>query len=1055
MFTITNLPPGNYELKVEKPGFRTYRQTAIVLETGQTLRRDIRMDVGAVTETISVTAEVAQLNTENGMIKGDVIVHQEIQDMPLNGRDFTELALLVPGVVTKAQGGSGSFASVNGARSDNTNFRVDGFDDRNIRGAAAQLRPNIDALQEFKMEVSGYSAEYGKMAGGILNMTLRSGTNQFHGALFEYFRNSIFDARAYFDTKKLSFHQNQWGGTLAGPLVIPKLYNGRDRTFFMISEESYRLSWFESNLGTVPTALERAGDFSKTVNAAGAPTTLKNPYASNAPFPGNVIPASLISPIALKLLTYYPLPNRTAPGNNHISVANNRDNWDSVIGRLDHRFSEKDTLSFRYGKRWGRSNAPWAASNLGTFDKYVRDDRVLGGLTYTHMFTPALLTEGRVGVSRNSSREHNLSDGIATAADLGMQGSSADPMLAGFPLINVTNYLSLGFAANEPVQYFVTDWQFGDTFTWIKAKHVLKWGFTYDRYQFNQPYFNNSRGTMTANGNWTGNGTAANGNAIGDLLLGLLNSSSITTQINRNYMREESTSLFFNDDWKWTRSLTLNFGLRYELNTPPYDKYNRMSNFIPDLGKIVISSSNGVANYNDLLTNTGLTNTMALAKDAGLSRSLVHTFNKGFAPRVGFAWRPLDSHSTVLRGGYGIFYAGQLLNNVRNALDNTFPFVLANTCNRVASDPAALTLANPWNPARCSLSGTTSAAGFDIGPVMGYIQSYNLTVERNLGKGSVVEVGFVGSKGTHLSRQYNLNLPFRTIASYQATGTFASPFPQLGTINYWDLQVNSIYNAGQIILRRRSANGIFYRIGYQYSKSIDTASQEQGASDGGFAQALDPRNLRLERARSDWDRGHTFTANFAWQLPFGRGKRLLGSGGRVQNAIAAGWQLSGTATFYTGAPFTVQDSSVNAAIGESTRPNRITSGKDITGDGRKGVDYRWFDATAFVHVPACASRTNCSSDAYGFLPFAPGNSGRAILDGPGTQNINLSMFKSIPVGERKRAQFRWEVFNICNHPNFQLPNRNYNETAGGYLNDVQSKGQGGPRIMQFALRYEF
>src|SRR5262249_46922862 len=234
-YTITNLNPGSYELTAEKQGFHAFRETGIVLQVGQNLRADIKLTVGSVSETVSVSAEIAPLNTENGAIKGDVIIQAEIQDIPLNGRDFTELAFLVPGVVPMAQGGQGSGMNINGARSDNTNYRVDGFDDRNIRGAAAQFRPNVDAMMEFKMEVSGFSAEYGKMAGGIINMVMRSGTNRFHGSLFEYIRNDKFDARGYFDQEKLGFHQNQFGGTVLGPLNIPRIYNGRDRTFFMFS----------------------------------------------------------------------------------------------------------------------------------------------------------------------------------------------------------------------------------------------------------------------------------------------------------------------------------------------------------------------------------------------------------------------------------------------------------------------------------------------------------------------------------------------------------------------------------------------------------------------------------------------------------------------------------------------------------------------------------------------------------------------------------------------------------------------------------------------------
>ncbi len=248
-----------------------------------------------------------------------------------------------------------------------------------------------------------------------------------------------------------------------------------------------------------------------------------------------------------------------------------------------------------------------------------------------------------------------------------------------------------------------------------------------------------------------------------------------------------------------------------------------------------------------------------------------------------------------------------------------------------------------------------------------------------------------------------------------------------------------------------------YRLSYSYSKSIDTNSQFTGAADGGFAQALDPRNLSLERARSDWDRGHVVTASFSYPVPVGNGRRWFGDARGIVNGFIGGWQLSGTATYYTGAPFTVLDSTINAALGESSRPNRIANGGDTTGSGRRGIDYPWFYPAAFVHTPGCVNSTPrvCNNDQYGFTPFAPGNSGRNILDGPGTQNINLTMMKNFFLAERKRIQVRWETFNIFNHPNFKLPNRNYNESAAGILNGVAASGNGGPRVMQFAVRYEF
>lgn len=324
-FTITNLPPGPYELTAETPGFRSYQKRDIGLQIGQTLRSDIQMEVGSVTESVQVTAEVAALNTESGTIKGDVIVQQEIQGLPLDGRDFTDLAFLVPGVMRTAQGGQGSFAAINGARSDSTNFYVDGFNNRNPRGAAAQVRPNMNAMQEFKMEVSGYSAEYGRMAGGILNMVLRSGTNEFHGDVFEYVRNNVIDARAFFDPEKLKLNRRQFGATFHGPVWIPKLYNGRSRTFFLFSWESYRQLVGTTAISHVPTALERSGDFTQSLNQLGRPVTVTDPMDSNRAFPDNRIPVSRFHPTAVKLMQYYPLPNRADRRNNYVVATNDHD----------------------------------------------------------------------------------------------------------------------------------------------------------------------------------------------------------------------------------------------------------------------------------------------------------------------------------------------------------------------------------------------------------------------------------------------------------------------------------------------------------------------------------------------------------------------------------------------------------------------------------------------------------------------------------------------------------------------------------------------------------
>ena len=1057
-FTIAELPAGPYELTAVSAGFETYRQTGIVLETGQSLRitPDVKLTIGAVSETVSVSAEAATLNTENGMVTGQLVTSNEVNNMPLNGRDFNELALYVPGVSMGVAGAAGSFAAINGARQDNTNFVVDGVEDRDVKGGAAQMRPPIDSLQEFKMEVGGYSAEYGKMAGGILNMTLKSGTNQYHGTLFEYFRNDFFDAKAYFDVARLPFRQNQFGGMIAGPLNIPKVYNGHDRTFFMFSWESLRNPYSTTALGTVPTALEDAGNFSRDVSNTGKPITIKNPFSSpqNAPFPGNIIPVNMFSPVAVGIMPLYPLPNRTAPGNDFQSINPHVNDFDSFISRGDHRFNDKDSLSVRYGKRFGRTNAPDGGSNLGKFDTFTHNDVSLGGLTYTHIFTPALLTEFHFGLSRAANYD-TLLGSWPTAAQLGIAGSTAIPGLAGFPLINVTNYLALGYPANEPVNFHVTTYSVGQKFTWVKGNHVVKWGVDDARNRFNMPYYNNSRGTMTANGAFTGAGTATNGDSIADLELGVLASSTIDARTSQNYMRSTDFSLFITDDWKIRHNLTLNLGLRYEIDTPPSDLYGRSTNFIPSTGQIAVSNPANIPDFTQLVAAQGLQKLVVPGSQLGLPSALIYTDYKGFAPRVGFAWLPFRNSRTVLRGGYGIFYAGTELNSIRNSLDNTFPLVLSQSFAHVAAAPNDITLANPWNQALAKLSGTTTSAGYEVHAPMGYLQSYSMKMERQIGHAIVFEAGFVGSKGTHLGQEYNLNQPLYSLQAYQQTGTFPMAYPQLSTVTYADFRANSIYNAAQFTLRKQSASGFFYRIGYSYSKSIDDASQLNGMSTLGFKEALDIRDFGLDRARSDFDRGHVFQAVFSYPLPVGHGQRLLSNQGKLVDGMVSHWQLSGTSIYQTGPPMTIEDGTFTVATGGSARPNRIATGYDTSGTGRRGIDYPWYNPADSLPVPACASRTKCSPDAYGFLPFGDGNSGRGILDAPGTQNINLTLLKNFPMSERKSFQFRWEVFNIFNHPNFILMDRNFNETAAGYLTSVAEAGQGGPRIMQFSLKYLF
>jgi outer membrane receptor protein involved in Fe transport len=1001
-YTIPNLAPGNYELRAEAPGFRPYHETGLTLQLEQTLRRDIQMQVGSVSETIEVRDTTPALNTENAS-KGDVIVQAEIADMPLDGRDFVDLAYLVPGVFPKARGGQGSALNINGARADNTNFVVDGFNNQNPRGAAAQVRANLDSVLEFKTQVSGYSAEFGRLAGGVINTVLRSGTNQFHGSLFEYLRNDLFDARNFFDETKRKLRRNQFGAAFHGPVI-------QNRTFFLVSWESYRQVIGQTRLGRVPSVLERGGDFSASVDA-GRPIVLRDPVA-NESFPDNRLPASRFHPAAAKLMTYYPLPNQPFRANNYLTSAVDQDSWDSFVYKIDHKLSGAHSLSFRYLKRYNRNSSPFAGSDLGIFGTREGVHQSLAGLNWTYIVTPALLNEARMGFSRTANRQRSVWAGQDIAEQLGIPGTTTDPDLVGFPRFTIRDLLTLGDPASQPVTFHVNNLQWGNTTTLIRGRHAVKWGFEILRTQFFQPHNNNNRGTFNFLGRWT--------NApFADFLLGLLNNTSRQVGTTPNYLFATNYGFFGQNDFRVSRSLTLNLGLRYEIIKPPAEKYNRMANFSPELGQIVLAGDENIPNLAELLAAANLTQRVTTAREAGLPRSLIHTDWTNLAPRLGFAWRPGRGNRTVVRGGYGIFYGVALLNPVRQDLLDVFPFAVIQTFQRQTNNVNVLTLSTPFPDARTVLDGTTTSNGYEVRSPTPYLQDYNLTVEREIGSSVALEIAYVGSKGTHLGRRYDVNQPLRLPELRLPGGGFPRPYTGIQSIDYYSFGSTSIYNAGMISLRRRTRGGVFYRVNYVFSKSIDDASQITGNSDGGYAGAQDARNLKLERGRSDWDIGHAVTMTFSWQLPLRRHKLLRG------------WQLAGTGRFYTGQPFTVRVSNVQLDQGEANRPHRIAKGRLET----RTVE-RWFHLEAFPPVPL---------GAYQF-----GNSGRNILDAPGLVAWNASLLKSFPLERRGRVQMRYELFNVLNRANFGVPQNQVNAVTAGTIREADPG-----RLMQVALKYEW
>ncbi len=1021
-FTIPNLPPGQYTVTAEKEGFRKLEETGLELQIDQTARLVLTLQVGALNQTVEVQAEVPVLNSANAAA-GDVIVSREMTELPLDARDYTDLAFLVPGVTPSAQGSNSGNMNINGARPDNTNYLIDGFSNQNPRAGGALAKPSLDAMQEFKMQTSTFSAEYGRLGGGVMNMALKTGTNQVHGSLFEFLRNDKFDARNFFDTGKSKLRRNQFGATLTGPVYLPKLYNGRDWTFFLLSWESYREINGDNRLGVIPTELEHNGDFSQTRNAQGKVATITDPFANNAPFAGNSIPALRWHPVATKLMPWYPLPNRPGQINNFAVNANSTSDWNSLLVKVDHRVKEKGTISGRIIRRNSTSINPFSGSDLGTFPDITYATPFMGGLSYMHMFTPSVINETRATVNLAGNLEISTHQYHDWNKELGITGATANPKMVGFPKFNLVGTGGLGnmqLADNgsAPMNPGIHTYELADTLTWVKGKHLMKFGWSYFRFQFFMPTNGQLNGQYNFRGNFTGN-------SIADFILGLPGDTTRRLGDIKSYMFNSTYGAFVQDDYKLSSRLTLNLGLRYELMPPQYEKYGQYANFIPALGKLIIASDRTVPNLPQMIDSNGLTGKVALAKDYGLSRSLAYTNYKDFAPRFGLAYRMRNR--MVVRSGYGVYYGQSMTNTLRRDLSNVFPFTLSQTFNSVKSNPSLLTMSNPFPDTLAKNGGTTDATGYNWKARPQYIQQWNLTMERELAHGIALEMSYVGSKGTHLGFRYDLNQPFYVPELKLPDGSYPRPYTQFQGITYYDFAGDSSYNAGIVTVRKRLSRGAFFRASYTFAKSLDNSSQFADNTNGGIPGVQNSRNFSMDRGRSDWDRRHAFAMSFVTDLPY----RRMFLPETTAKALLRGWQLSGSGTMYSGQPFTprVQNASLN--LGDANRPDRIASGQ-LPDPGPDA----WFDLSAFPPVPR---------GSYRF-----GNAGRNILDGPGQINLNLAVVRNFRVRERGNLQFRWEAFNATNHTNFRLPVNNLSLPNAGTITGANSS-----RSMQFGLRCQF
>ncbi len=1041
-YLVNLLPPGDYVVSVEAPGFRRLVQRGLTLQINQQAQLDLQLQLGQVSESVEVTAAAPLLQSEASSL-GTVVNEQLVNQLPLNGRNFVQLATLSPGVtgVGFAAGGTimsgtrpddrrpGTEIFSNGNREGSNNFLYDGIDNNERLTLSIVLRPAVEAVREFKIQTNLYSADVGRNSGAVVDVITKSGTNQLHGSLFEFLRNSAMDARNFFNPKGTffpSFRLNQFGGSLGGPVVIPGLYRGKDRTFFFVDFEGFRRTSQSLQLGNVPTLRMRQGDFSEANTIYDPLTTRANPAGGflRDPFPGNIIPPNRWDPKSAILINAYPQPTTSGRFNNYTANLVQRQSWNQGDARIDHQATPKDTFFARYSIQNTETKVPgtFPAVQLPGLPNPISlgDEGSFAGTafqpaqhvvaSYIRVLSPRIVNEFRAGFNR--LRVDYTADGFAAGAGLGnafgLPNSNVTPNEQNFPIFSPANYFGIGQTRSLPIFRRENTFQYVDNVSATLGKHTLKFGGDFRRRQLTIYQTNQGNGRFNFSPAFTDsrNPAGSGGDTMASFLLGY--PSTIVHDYTFNWPGERGSEvgLYFADDWRISRKLTLNLGLRWDYYSPFYEVANRWANFNVQTAKIDIAGRNGVDRY------------------AG-----VKPYYKNWGPRFGFAYQ-LRQH-TVLRGGYGIFYnpAGNEGSSLRLFRQQPFGVTVTvapgdiNVGTRVSEGFPALPPLN-FEVADRPFGGMFAVAP-DFKP--SYAQQFNLTLEQEVAPLSlVVRAAFVGNLGRRLYNTWNANQPVPGAAALNTRRPFYAVAPDLADVSYFASDGLSNYYAGQLTVDKRFARGVSALIGYSWSHAIDNVVLEFGGGAAG-PQPQDPRNLRAERGNSIIDLRHRLTASYLWELPFGKGRTWMNRGG-IANAVLGGWQINGIFVAQTGQPFSpvLQTSTTN---GTGSRP-----------DVRGPVTYpktlqRWFDPSAFGN-PA---------------PFTYGNAGRNILFGPGRTNWDASLFKNFEIREGTRFEFRAEAFNVLNHPQFGLPNASIGNAQAGQITSTV----GNPRQLQLGLRFQF
>lgn len=989
VYTAPLLPVGVYEVRAMRDGFQTLLRTGVQVSVNQQVRLDLRLEVVRTEEVITVTADAPQVNTVDATA-GAVVDRRQIVDLPLNGRNFVQLGTLIPGAVPTPQrlGGenAASSFSVNGQRTQSNNFLLDGVSNNDTLNTGFVLAPPPDALQQFKMVTHNYAAEYGNNSGSVVNAITRAGTNRVHGGAWNFLRNDALDARNFFARSRPPLRQNQFGADLGGPLV-------KNRAFVFGYYEGLRVSEGLVRNVAVLSANQRGGDFNEGGTAPRDPLT-------GQPFPNRLIPQSRLHPVARTLLDrYVPLPN--SPGNRYQDDPARRIEGDQFGLRGDHRFSDRNALFARYSHSALQTNNPLGAGTFSPEGSRAENANHGAVISNTHTFAPNLLNEANISFLRQFARPATTSG--VTLQDLGFAYTPTEATALGVPVVGLSGLFTIGDVGQAFTQIARNTYQFNDNLTWIKGRHTLKMGFDFRRSQIFLVFPNRPNGDFTINGAFTGVVAA-------DLLTG--NAAQFRQgggDPSKHFFATE-TNFYFQDDWKVSRRLTLNLGLRYDLGQPYYDKYDRMASFQPGRQ----SSVRPAAPVNLLYPG-----------DNGLPRATIATDRNNFAPRLGLAYDLTGDGRTSLRAGYGVFFdtipGVAVFQNI-----NVPPFNRFIQVDGVPSftNPYANFAVNPQADPSRDFPCPCLVIGFSPDVRSPYAQHWNFSIQRQLTGNLMTEIGYTGSTGTKFPGYLEINPaipgPGATLANTQARRIYRDfnlVRPTFG-------QFNSNYHAFQARVEKRYSGGLQFTGGYTWSKAIDF----QSSVNLGDPRPQDAFSMSDIRGLAIFDTRHRFVASFGYELPFR-------TGNRAADLIVRGWLIQGILAAQSGNPLTATEPVDLTLRGlRADRPDQIAD----PNTGAK-TPQQWFNTAAFQRLPAVPGGQRS------------GTAGRNTIIGPGFIQNDLSALKRFFLTENHHLEFRAEMFNAANRTNFLNPLTNIGAPATfGVIQNARAA-----RIIQFGLKYGF